>query len=227
MPNENEQPKAINSDVAQLQADVRRVVEGGLNVQEQVRQLTLRKMSAGQFDLASLREMVQAVINGARAGVQPAEAKAELTRSHLQQVIAGLDAALAQLAQASKLALQEAAGRAQAFSRDDLARAHADLQGLESLLLDTLQASAASAKDVASQILSDLATHVRHSGSAVGAQLQDTLGIINQQLAEVGRSQLQAGLHLAQATDLLRQLTAGVLIGLADRVKPGPRAGQE
>ena len=41
----------------------------------------------------------------------------------IRDAVAGLDAALAQLAEASKLALEEAAGRAQKFSNEELTRA--------------------------------------------------------------------------------------------------------
>ncbi len=48
------------------------------------------------------------------------------------------------------------------------------------------------------------------------------------QIGATGRAQVGAGLHLAQATsDLLRQIAAGVLTGLADHVKPGHPQGKE
>ena len=137
-----------------------------------------------------------------------------------------LDAALAQLAEASKLALEEAAARAQTFSSEDLARARNDLESLEAMFLETLQTSASGAKDATGEILSDLARHARLYGSAVRAQLKETLAVITHQLGTAGRTQVVAGLHLAQATsDLLRQIAAGVLTGLADHVKPGHPKG--
>ena len=61
--------------------------------------------------------------------------------------------------------------------------------------------------------------------SAVGTQLKETLAVIAHQLAAAGRAQAGVGLHLAQATsNLLRQIAAGVLTGLADHVKPGQAA---
>jgi hypothetical protein len=70
----------------------------------------------------------------------------------------GLDAALAQLAEASKLALEEAAARAQTFSREGLTRARSDLESLEAMFLETMQASASGVKDVAQEILYDMVT---------------------------------------------------------------------
>lgn len=219
------------NDTTTLEAEVRGAVEQGHDVQEMVRQLTLRKIGARALDIESLRQVASAVLRGARAGAQKelhqSAAQAELARTRLKQVVAGLDTALAQIAEAAKLALEEAAGRAQAFSREDLARTRADLESLETMLLETLQSSASNVKDTAGEVLYDLAAHLRIYGSAVGAQLKETLAVITHQLGAAGRAQVGAGLHLAQATsDLVRQIAAGVLSGLADHVKPGHSHGK-
>lgn len=220
------------SAAAQLEAEVKRAVEQGLDLQQRVRELTLQQMASGKIDLAALRELSQAVLNGALAGaqpmLQPALAQTGQAREQLQQVVAGLDGALAQLAQTASLTLQEAAGKAQVFADTDLKRARADFEQLEQMFLETLQATAARSRDAASMIMSELATHSRLKGSAVGAELQQSWIRTAQQLGEAGRAQLDAGLKLAQASsDLLRQIAAGVLSGLADQVKPAPKAGAD
>lgn len=225
---QSEQSQAGSSAAAQLEADVKRAVEQGLDLQEQVRQLTLAQISSGKFDLAALRELSQAVLNGALAGaqplLQPALAQTGQAKERLQQVVAGLDAALAQLAQGASLALQEAAGKAQAFSATDLSRARSDFEQLEQMFLETLQSTASRTRDAAGVILSELLAHSRLHGSAVGAQLQQGWLTTAQQLGEVGRAQLDAGLKLAQASsDLLRQIAAGVLGGLAEQIKPAAK----
>jgi hypothetical protein len=155
-------------------------------------------------------------------------AQTEITRARLKQAVAGLDTALAQFAEASKLAIEEAAGRAQTFSSEDLARARTDLESLEAMFLETLQVSASGVKDAAGEIFYDLAAHTHIHGSTVGRQLKETLAVITHQLGAVGQTQVGAGLHLAQATsDLLRQIAAGVLTGLADHVKHGHPKGKE
>ena len=100
--------------------------------------------------------------------------------------------------------------------------ARSDLKMLESMFIETLQSSAADARDAAGDILRDLASHTRTHGTAVGAQLKETLDVIAHQIGAAGRVQAGAGLHLARNTaDLLRKIAAGVLSGLADHVKPG------
>jgi antitoxin (DNA-binding transcriptional repressor) of toxin-antitoxin stability system len=215
-----------SNDTSTLEEEVRNAVEQGHDVQEKVRQLTLRIIRARSFDIKSLRQTTSAVLRGARAGVQKelqhSSAQTGIARDHLKQAVTGLDVALAQFAEAAKLAVEEAAGRAQKYSSEDLKRARADLESLEKMFLETLQSSASGAKDVAGEILHDLAAHSRNHGSAVGAQMKETLSVIARELGAAGRAQVGVGLHLAQNTaDLLRQIAAGVLTGLADHVKPG------
>lgn len=208
-----------------FEADVRSAVEQGHDVQEMVRQLTLRRISQRSLDIESLRQIAHAVLRGARAGVQKelnlSAAQTETARTQLKQTVAGLDMALAQMTSAARLAIDEATSRAQRFSSEDLARARADLESLDEMFMETLQISAASARDAAGEILHDLAAHSRTHGTTLGGQIKETLSVITHQLGSAGHAQAVAGLHLAQATtDLLRQIAAGVLTGVAEHVKP-------
>lgn len=213
-------------DTSNIEAEVSRTVEQGQDVQEKVRQLTLRIISARSLDIKSVRKTADAVLRGARAGVQKelqhSSAQTQVARERLKQAVTGLDVALAQFAEAAKLTLEEAASRAQKYSSVDLKRARADLESLDSMFLETLQNSASAARDTAGEILHDLAAHTRTQGSAIGAQLQDTLSVFARQISAAGREQVGAGLHLARNTaDLMRQIAAGVLTGMADHIKPG------
>lgn len=208
-----------------FEVDVRSAVEQGHNVQEMVRQLTLRRISARSMDIDSLRQIAHSVLRGARAAVRNelnlSAAQAETARMQLKQTVAGLDMALAQTANAARLAIEEAASRAQQFTSEDLTLARANLESLDELLIETLQTSASSARDAVDEILHSLAAHSLTHGTLAGAQIRETLSVIAHQLSSVGRTQAVSGLHLAQATsDLLRQIAAGVLTGVADHVKP-------
>ncbi|MBI4938456.1 MAG: hypothetical protein HY846_09650 [Nitrosomonadales bacterium] len=215
-----------SNDTSTLEAEVRKTVEQGQDVQERVRQLTLRVISSRSLDIQSVRQAVSAVLRGAQAGVQKelqqSSAQSKVARDSLKQAVTGLDVALAQFAEAAKLTVEEAAGRAQKYSSEDLKRARADLANLETMFVETLQSSASAAKNAAGEILHDLAAHTRTHGSAVGRQLKETLSVFARHIGAAGRAQVGVGLHLAQNTaDLMRQIAAGVLTGLADHIKPG------
>ncbi|MBI2286966.1 MAG: hypothetical protein HYU79_05940 [Nitrosomonadales bacterium] len=217
-----------SNDTSNLEAEVREAVEQGNDVQERVRQLTLRFISARSLDIESVRQTADAVLRGAQAGVQQelqhTSAQTHIARDHLKQAVTGLDIALAQFAEAAKLAVEEAAGRAQKYSSEDLKRARSDLENLEKMFVETLQNSASAAKNAAGEILHGLAAHARTQGSAIGTQLKETLSVFAHHIGAAGRAQAGVGLHLAKNTsDLVRQIAAGVLTGLAEHVQPGHR----
>lgn len=209
-----------------IEAEVRDTVGQGGDVQEKVRQLTLRAISARSLDIESVRQTAGAVLRGVQAAVQQelqhSSAQTHIARDHLKQAVAGLDIALAQFAEAAKLAVEEAAGRAQKYSSEDLKRARADLASLETMFVEALQSSASAARNTAGEILHDLAAHARTHGSAIGKQLQETLSVFARHIGETGRAQVGVGLHLAKNTsDLVRQIAAGVLTGLTEHIQPG------
>ena len=80
------------NDTGTLEAEVRSAVGQGHDVQEIVRQPTLRKISARSLDIESLRQIESAVLNGARAGVQKdltGLPLAQATSDLLCQIVAG------------------------------------------------------------------------------------------------------------------------------------------
>lgn len=213
------------TDNTPLATRVREAVAHGANVQEAVRRLTLEALSAHNLNLDSIRGIMQAVVQGAREGIAPQLERttnaALAAQVRLKEAVSGLDAALAQFAEASKLALEEAAGRAQKFSTADLARTRADLEALEALFIETLQSSATVAKDFAADTLRDLAEHARRTSTAVGGQVKTTLAAFTQQLGAMTHAQIESSTELTRATsDMVRQIAAGMLSGLAERIKP-------
>ena len=96
-----------------------------------------------------------------------------------------------------------------------------NLESMETLFLDTLERSASATQDLIRETLSDLATHARRNGTAVGSQLKDTLTAFSQQMTAVGQTQLEAGVELTHAiTNLMREAASDALAGIAERVKP-------
>ena len=213
------------SDTSALEAKVRNSIAQGNNVREEVRDLTVKALSTQDQDQKSLRKVVTAVMKGVSEGaqqkLQQTPAQTQTVLEPIRDAVAGLDAALAQLAEASKLALEEAAGRAQKFSNEELTHARTELESVESLFLDIVQTSATAAQELVKETLGDLISHAKRNGTAVGSQVKDTLVVFNQQMASVGQNQLEAGIELTHAiANLMREATAGVLAEIAERVKP-------
>jgi len=209
-----------------LESSVRQVVAKGTDVQAAVHKLTLDAMSNHTLSLESIGRIMHAVVQGTREGVQEeldkTKAQASVAQARMKEAVSGLDAALTQFAAATKLALEEAAGKAQKFSSQDMAQTRADLESLEALFLETLKTSAAATRGLASDMLSDIVSHARRTGTAVGEQIKTTLETFTQQMTAVSKAQMETGMQLAQTTaDMMRKVAVGMLTGMADRVKQG------
>lgn len=226
MQNENTtQPKnkpESDNDIETLEAEVREAVANGSHIQETVHRLTLKAMNAQHIDIESLRRIIAAVMQGVHDGseqrLQQVANQTQAARSQITEAVAGLDSALARFVEASKLALEEAAGQAKKFSDTELKRTRSDLESLESLFVETLHHTATTAQGLIADILLDLSHHAQNTGTNVGSQLKETLATFAQQVASVGHSQVETGTTLAQKTaDFVSKAANGVLSGIKDQ----------
>lgn len=225
MHNENT-GKSNNSDMDALEAEVREAVANGSHIQDTVHRLTLKAINAQRIDLDSLQRIITAVMQGAHDGASQqllqATSQAHAAKSQITEAVAGLDSALARFAEASKLAIEEAAGQAKKFSDTELARTRSDLESLESLFLETLHHTATAAQGLIADVLLDISHHAKNTGTNVGSQLKETLATLAQQVASVGHSQMEVGVSLAQKTaDFVSKSANGVLSGIKDQSKTG------
>ena len=222
MQNETTNNADSNNDLKSLEVEIREAVASGVHVQETVHRLTLKAINAERVDLDSMQRIITAAMQGIHDGAsqrfQQINYQAHTTKVNISDAVAGLDSALASFAEASKLALEEAAGNAKKFSETELARARADLESLEQLFLDTLHRTATTARGLLADILHDLSRHAANHGTAVGMQLKETLAALAQQIAAVGQAQLMAGTSLAHATaDFVNKIASGVLAGINEK----------
>lgn len=211
-----------NSEV--LQDEIKGAVETGRDVQDTVKRITLKALTEGVLDTESVQQVARAVVKGAGLGAVShggAEVKGILVKA-----ISGLDEALSKAAEASKLALEEAAGRGEEFTSHDLKRALDDMQGLEDLFLEALRDAAKGGKDQVSTTLTDLVDHAQHSGTAVGKQLKESMTVLVEQITGAGKAELEAGTGAVKTTgSLLARLASGILEGIADSLHPSGDVG--
>lgn len=226
MENQNTSQSSHQSgdDLKSLEAEIREALTNGTHVKETVHRLTLKAMNAKNIDPVSLQRIVTAVLQGVHDGaaqrLQHAADQTQAAKSQVIDAVAGLDAALAGFAQASKLAVEEAASQAKKFSDKELTRTRSDLEGLENLFLDTLHQTATAAQGLLSDVLHDLGRHAKNNGTAVGSQLKETLATFAQQIASVGHAQLETGTTLAHTTaDIIGKIASGMLSGISDQSK--------
>ena len=204
-------------DIEALRAAARDVVAAGKDIQQEVHKLTLTALREGGLEKERVKQIVQSVLEGAREG---AERHGEHLKSALSEAVSGLDTALVKTASATKLAIEEAAGHLREFTDHDIKRALNDLEGLESTLIDVVSDVAKGSSDLAGRILQDLASHARHSGTAVGRQVQESLSHLSEQWRTTGRDSVIAGADAAKSVSVkIARAASGFLAGLADTLE--------
>ena len=209
----NEQTNQENVNQKTEEA-ARAAVEDGDDIREAVRNITLKALSEGQLDLRRMREVVQAVLRGASVGIIM---KGTETKQALQEAMAGVDEALAASAEASKLAIQEAAGSIKDFGTQNLKQAIEDLRALEDMFLDTVISIAKTSNITVKDSLNSLAQHARTSGTLVGKAAAKAAGALSSQLGQNMREGVSASAEsLLKAGAQISQAAAGFLDGLAE-----------
>lgn len=189
------------------------------DIHNEVRQIVVDALKNGQMEPAHIKEVLQAVINGAFEGATESEPGAKQV---LEQTVSGIDAALSQVAQASALAIEEAAGNVDEFTEHDLKRALTDLNDLESLFLDTLSELAKEGQAVTSNTLNNIVHHLQNSSTSVGRSVAETSEHLNDFLVSKGRN-----IHLLDVVrttgSSVARVASGLLAGIADSLSAGDK----
>ena len=210
----------MDANAKKMRDEVRRAIEQGRGIQKAVRDITLKALTRGELDPDAIRKVTRDAVKGVQ---EAAAVQGVRVKDVVAEAVAGVDEALAHAAQALKLSIEEAASRAEKFSREDLAKARESLKNLEGDFLDALRDTARAGSGTVSAILDDLIEHAQASGTAVGRQLERMSGLSGR-MAEAGRAQFEAGMHAAMSsTAMMARIASGVLAGIADSLDTKPR----
>lgn len=202
-------------DLLKLKEAVSRTVASGRDLQSHVSQLVFSALSTAttQIDPAHIRRVTRAALEGVGAGAPTGGAEsAEVIRKS----VAGVEDALLKTAGVSRLALEEAAGHVEEFSKTDLRRAVDELASLQDLFLNVLGDVAKAGSKTAAVTFADMLRHIRDSGGALGTMLADNARDLQELFPPVAREGLQAGMESAGKTaEQLGRMADGVLAGIA------------
>lgn len=201
----------------QVQESVQEAVGKAEDISEKVRTITIEALSKRQLDYDSIRSTLRDVLKGAKMGVVDDSGN---IKDAFQQVSQGLDEALAQSAEASKLAIEETAGRLQDFTQQDLKRAIDELSGLEDLFIETMREAATNSQGLVADTFNDLVSHAKNNGTAVGKRIADDVNVLKDRLGTAGKEQV------GEITDAAKLFSAnvasaasGFLAGLAETLQ--------
>lgn len=191
----------------------REAVHSGLDIYQQIKEITLKALTKRQLDMENIKNVSDAVLTGITEGVAT---QGEHAKDRFVQAASALDDALAVAAEASKLAIEEAASRVNDFSQQDLNQATDDLKSMEGMLLDTMEKVAKSSNQVVADIGSDFISHARQSGTAVGKQVFSALEALKDMSYHGGETLITGAVT---ATSMLAQIGSGILLGIAESLK--------
>ena len=192
---------------------VRTAVKSGTDVHQQIKAITLKALTSRQLDIENIKSVTEAVSNGINEGMAN---QGEHAKEVFMQAATALDDALAIAAEASKLAIEEAASRVNEYSEHDLNDAIKDLQGMEKSFLGTLEKIAKGSNQVVADIVGDFIAHTGQSGTAVGKQALIAL----EALKDVPRISKTIIVSSTVATaSTLAQIGSGILLGIAESLQ--------
>lgn len=199
------------------QESARATVSQSDNIEQDIRHLVVQTLNEGKLESAEIKQTLQDVFEGAIDG---SSQKLEGNTEALEQVVSGVDAALSQVAGASKLAIEEASSNLQDFADHDLKRALTDLQDLESLFLNTLSEVANKGQETTKATLIGLLEHLQNSGSSVGDSVSQILSELHHDLSKGGRLEKIQAAEMAKTASIgFVRMASGMLAGIADSLE--------
>ncbi len=196
-----------------IKDEIREAVQSGSDVHHKIKTITLNALTKRQLDMENIKNVAEAVSHGITEGVATQSEHAKEAFGH---AASALDDALAVAAEASKLAIEEAASRVSEYSHHDLSGANNDLQGLEGMFLDTLEKAAKGGSQLVADLVGDFVDHARQSGTAVGKQTLTALEALRE-LPHWGKEAVVSGTVAATVT--LAQIGSGILSGIAESLQ--------
>ena len=188
-------------------------VKSEIDVHQQVKAITLKALTTRQLDMDNIKNVTEAVGQGINEGLTT---EGEHAKEVFTQAATALDDALAIAAEASKLAIEEAASKVADYSQHDLNDAIKDLQDREGLFLDTLAKIAQGGNQVVADIISDFIAHAGQSGTAVGKQTLAALDALKD-LPQISKNIIVSS--AVATTTTLAQIGSGLLLGIAESLQ--------
>ncbi|MDH5324919.1 MAG: hypothetical protein OEZ68_16125 [Gammaproteobacteria bacterium] len=200
-----------------VKAAAEEAVKKGGNVRDEIRDITLEALSNRTLDMDRVKAVAKAVVDGAKTGLDVDTAD---VKKSMDDVAAGLDAALEKSAQATKLAIEETVARVKDYKEEDFKHTLDQLHSLEEMFIETLEEAAKTGKSLLQETIQDLATHAKNTGTAVGKRTSDDIAELKQKILNVSEAGVTAVSDAAKSFSAdVAQAASGFLQALSDKLK--------
>lgn len=192
-------------------------------LREAVSQATVKALQGREMSLKNVKQVVKAVTEAASAGaLKNATPKVDV-EAMLDGALAGMDDALLKAVDANRVALERLVEQGVDLQEKQLKKALDDLEKLEDTMLGAVRKAAGGAA------LSPLAGpwgevlgKMEQAGSLTGAQASATLEQMSGQMQSAMRETRAAGMKAAQTlAQSYAALVSGVLMGMSDALRQG------
>lgn len=185
----------------------------GEQVKERVGALTLQALQARDLSLTQIRQVLRSVADGATLGAAKRPKDAE---EILDQVVAGMDAALLKAVQASQVALQQLSRQGADLQGAQVQKWLGDLQKMEGEFFKVLQQSAKGADAKLAGPWAEVLSGLKLQGTASGTQIEGALKQVQETIQQSREASLRASELVVQN---FATLTRGVLMGLSESLE--------
>jgi len=176
-----------NQNDTQIGQEARTAVEHGGDIRGDVRDIVTRALGGQPLEPGSLGRVLKLVLEGAAEGVPEGATEASVA---MRKAGEGIEDAMGRVAEASKLAIEEARSREDEFTETELKRATQDLLTLDRLYIDTMQDFAKAGATTARKTIGDLATHMERSGSDAITAIREAANVLRKGAASSERPHL-------------------------------------
>jgi hypothetical protein len=214
----NQEGIIMTDDTSKAAQDAAKAaVEAAIDIQQQVRDITLKALSEKRLDKDGIKSVINAVTTGVSEGM--GDNKDKMNES-FKQALAGMDEALSKSAQAAKLASQEAMGKISDYADHEFKDTLKQLEGLEDTFIDTVNAAAEQASKFAGESFKDLTSHLKNTGTDAGKQAKEAADSLRQDLTKLGKDGVDSAVEAGkQMGGQIAQIASGILAGMADALK--------
>jgi hypothetical protein len=192
-------------------------------LREAVSQATLKALQGREMSLKNIKQVIKAVTEATSAGaLQNVTPKVDV-EAMLNGALAGMDDALLKAVDANRVALERLVEQGVDLQEKQLKKAVDDLEKLEDTMFDTIRKATGGADlSKLSGPWSEVLGKFEQNGSLTGAQATATLENLTGQMQTAVRQTRAAGLKAAQTlAESYAALVSGVLMGMSDALRQG------
>jgi hypothetical protein len=189
---------------------------GGEQLRSAVQQATLKALQGRELTLKNIKGTLEKVSAAAAQGAQQNPLGPQQMAPLLEKAVAGMDAAVLQVVEANRRALNQLMEYGAGVRDNQVKKAMADIEKMEGVFFDTVRKGVAAGAGPLQGVWSQALDKLQVKGSGTGEGASHALEQLSHQAQAALREGRAAGMKAAQALlESYAALASGVLIGMS------------